>query len=94
MAGSPRCARVVLRSLFAHLYYHSSYFHRALKGGFKDAVEGEVILADQDPTNFPRFNEWLYNGVFLFGNETRKDIPYPVLVKLYIFAEKRGVIRL
>lgn len=77
------------------LCHHSSYFDRALNGGFKEAVEGEVILADEDPTIFTRFNEWLYTGAILLGKiETERDIPYPVLVKLYIFAEKRGVVRL
>ncbi|MCJ1263938.1 hypothetical protein MMC22_003809 [Lobaria immixta] len=78
----------------ALLCHNSSYFDRALNGGFKEAVEGEVILADEDPATFTRFNEWLYSGTVLLGNETEKDIHYKTLMNLYIFAEKRGVTRL
>lgn len=65
-----------------------------MNGDFIEADEGEVILADEDPAIFTRFNEWLYTGVFFLDNETEKDILYKVLIDLYIFAEKRGVIRL
>lgn len=57
-------------------------------------MDGEVILADEDPAIFTRFNEWLYTGIFLMDKETEKDILYRALMDLYIFAEKRGVIRL
>ncbi|MCJ1469512.1 hypothetical protein MMC07_008145 [Pseudocyphellaria aurata] len=76
------------------LCHHSSYFDRALNGNFREAVEGEVVLADEDPSLFARFNEWLYTGVFLLNNEIGQDIPFEILVDLYVFAEKRGVIRL
>ena len=65
-----------------------------MNGGFKEAVEGEIVLADEDAATFTRFNEWLYTGGGLLGNDYEENVLYKVLVSLYIFAEKRGIVRL
>lgn len=77
------------------LCHYSSYFETLLNDDFKVLVEEEILLAYEDPATFARFNEWLYTRDFCVGkNETRTDVPRTALVKLYIFAEKHGIIPL
>lgn len=65
-----------------------------MNGDFSEAINQEVVLDDEDPEVFARFNGWLYTSILLVGDETEKSITFKSLVDLYIFAEKRGVIRL
>lgn len=76
------------------LCHHSTFFDKALNGGFKEAVNGEVVLDDEDLEVFTRFNGWLYTGIILVGDETEETMTFKSLIDLYIFAEKRGVLRL
>lgn len=73
------------KSLLCH---RSAFFEAAFNGSFKEGEEGVVVLEDEDPETFQRFNEWLYTGILLDEQE-KKDISYGILVDLHIFAEKR-----
>lgn len=65
-----------------------------MAGGFKEAEEGLIILEDEDPDVFERFNGWLYTGDLLKEVETSATISWSELLDMCIFAEKRDVPRL
>ncbi|KAL8727102.1 MAG: hypothetical protein Q9166_006289 [cf. Caloplaca sp. 2 TL-2023] len=73
----------------------SGYFTAASTGSFKEAADGVLILKDEDPVIFSRFNLWLYNvSGFLDVGETSKDLEWATLIGLWIFGEKRVIVEL
>jgi hypothetical protein len=44
----------------ALLVHHSNYFRKALRGSWKEAEEGQVVLDDLEPAAFDVFVDWLY----------------------------------
>jgi len=71
------------------LCYHSLYFRAALTGPFSAtaAANNTLILADEDPETFSRFNCWIYAHKF-DAKWTLED-----LFDMYIFASKRLIRR-
>lgn len=75
------------------LCYYSSYFKAALKGGFKESRERVVVLKDETEETFKLFYLWLYSQKILVPvSTTLKD--WQQLVKLFVFADKRGIPKL
>ncbi|KAI9788024.1 MAG: hypothetical protein M1835_002540 [Candelina submexicana] len=44
------------------LYNTSSYFRKAFEGGFKEAAEKELYLAEDNAAGFEIFVQWMYRG--------------------------------
>lgn len=72
----------------------SSYFKAALGGQFKEAINQAVVLDDEDPEMFQRFNTWLYTGRVIEKDEKITDVDHTALFKLHVFADERGISRL
>ncbi len=53
-----------------------------------------MILKDEDPQIFERFNIWLYQGRLLKEGETARDVSWNTSFGIFIFAEKFGSHRL
>jgi hypothetical protein len=72
----------------------STYFKAALNNGFVETKEQTITLDDEDPAIFRTFALWLYEGKL-----NKKTLPLDVyigvlenyLLKLYVFADKRGI---
>ncbi|KAL8736201.1 MAG: hypothetical protein Q9166_000356 [cf. Caloplaca sp. 2 TL-2023] len=71
---------------------HSSYFEKLLASNsdWKENREG-IVLKDEDPDIFERFNLWMYSGKIVDDDETLHTIPYLQVIPCYFFADKRGV---
>ncbi|PSN63819.1 hypothetical protein BS50DRAFT_576443 [Corynespora cassiicola Philippines] len=85
----------------------SSYFDKALNGKFQEAIDGVVVLKDEDPQIFQQFVHWLYYDKF--PGESLDDDAGLVkqwqgqnifdgrlsvnLMRLYVFGEKRIISR-
>lgn len=67
----------------------SSYFAAALKGGFKEAKTGTIILADEHPEVISRFKTWLYNNTFL--NEPPTNHAWNWALNLFVFPEEHFI---
>ena len=71
------------------------YFKAALeRGGFKESKDQVLELPDDDPVAFSHFQLWLYTGNIIESHESPKDIPWEVLIDLYLFGDARGIPRL
>ncbi len=72
----------------------STFFASTLDGNFKEAVENEVKLPEEEPETFEHFVQWLYHGL----PDKRATVPnYPThaarvkkIVDLYVLADKIG----
>lgn len=57
--GPQRQSFLVYRPL---LLEKSEYFRRSLQGDFKEAVDGSIVLGDEDPIIFGYVAQWLIDG--------------------------------
>ncbi|THY66746.1 hypothetical protein D6C95_10507 [Aureobasidium pullulans] len=71
----------------------SSYFKAALNNGFAETTSQKITLDDEDPAVFRTFASWLYHPIIVLPPEGT-DIQEEHLLKLYLFADKRGVVNL
>lgn len=75
----------------------SSFFREQLSksetAGDGNAAE-TVVLKDEDPDIFRRFNTWLYSEKIISESETYKNLPWGVVIEVYSFAERIGIRRL
>ena len=71
------------------LFQVSRFFKAALSGKFYEARSGVVVLADENPKVFDRFNAWLYTGSLLLDGENLKSLPHSIIFDIYAFAERR-----
>lgn len=71
------------------LCQQSSYFEKAFQGPFKEAESGSVWLEEDGVDEFKLFEQWLYSGRFSYSKTS--DDPSLLLVKVFCFAEKRGI---
>ena len=69
----------------------SSYFEAALRGGFKEAEEQRIDLPHEDVCVIKRFQLWLYTQKVLEEDETADQLPWSLWVRIYCFAEARGI---
>ena len=69
----------------------SSYFKAALQGGSKEAQEQRIELPDDDPFVIKRFQLWLYTQKVLDEDESADYVEWSSWVKIYCFAEARGI---
>jgi hypothetical protein len=86
----------------ALLALHSEYFANAMKKPWKEATEGNIVLADVEPAIFDIFANWIYTSTILshvVWTEINKeagaicdevdDDPYvTTLVKAYVFGDR------
>ncbi|THW87138.1 hypothetical protein D6D15_06900 [Aureobasidium pullulans] len=71
----------------------SSYFKAALNNGFAETTSQKITLDDEDPAVFRIFASWLYHPIIVLPSEdlhTQEEH----LLKLYLFADKRGIVNL
>ncbi|CAD0100362.1 unnamed protein product [Aureobasidium mustum] len=66
------------------LCYFSRYYTALLRGNFSEAGQDNVTI-ELDASQAKAFVTWLYTG------SLAKDLEYPLLVKLYIFADKTDI---
>ncbi|KAE9371940.1 hypothetical protein N431DRAFT_340136 [Stipitochalara longipes BDJ] len=71
----------------------SEYFKKAFTGGYMETDKKELHLAEEDPTMFGHFVDWLYGkGLYCHKDHTNpSDITFQHVrewLDLYIFAEK------
>lgn len=74
------------------LAHFSSYFEKALTGGFKEAKTQEVDLPDTEPGTFDAVQHWFYSQ--RLGNafqKEAKDIQTSVLAKLWVFGDAHDI---
>ena len=86
------------KTYFVHkalLCHYSEFFQAALNSPF---VEGKsthgvqtVALDEESPTLFDRVYNWLYSGTVLSASETRQYSMQPLLVELWILADRRAM---
>ena len=69
----------------------STYFAAALKGNFREATTQTVEMPEADPELFRHFQHWLYSKTLLMSSKSENDIPWPVLINLFIFGEAHGI---
>ena len=72
----------------------AAYFRAALDGKFREAEEKSIEMPEDNPEIFNYFQFWIYGGSILETHETEKDIDDSILVKLWVFAEARGIFEL
>ena len=65
----------------------SRFFKRTFEGGFKEATENKLTLPEEQIDIFQRFQLWLYTGSPLAKEEFPSEVPWGILLSLYIFAE-------
>ncbi|KAH7084926.1 hypothetical protein BKA63DRAFT_498491 [Paraphoma chrysanthemicola] len=58
----------------ALLQYHSEYFRNALRGPWKEAMDGVVSLEDVQPAVFSLFVHWLYSQSFPTSDSEWKEV--------------------
>jgi hypothetical protein len=71
----------------------SAYFKAALNNGFAETTSQEIALDDEDPNIFRIFASWLYHPIIVLPSEDL-DIQEERLLKLYLLADKRGIVNL
>ncbi|THW73878.1 hypothetical protein D6D17_10632, partial [Aureobasidium pullulans] len=71
----------------------SSYFKAALNNGFAETTSQKITLDDEDSAVFRTFASWLYHPIIVLPSEGT-DIQEEYLLKLYLFADKRGIVNL
>jgi len=52
---------------------------------------GTLYVGEVEPFVFQRFMHWLYAKRICLGNENVKDVPWSIVIDLYIFATKRAI---
>jgi len=75
----------------------SSYFEAALNNGFAETLNQTIKLDDEEPAIIRTFFLWLYGGrlsLDMLRRDLWGDRVIEHMFKLYIFADKRGVINL
>ena len=53
-----------------------------------------IIIAEEDPAIFRRFNDWIYTQKLCTEAETPKDLLWTTIFDIYTFAERRGIPKL
>ncbi|KAL9631441.1 MAG: hypothetical protein Q9164_005892 [Protoblastenia rupestris] len=86
--GPRKVAFEIHKGLLCH---QSGYFNGALTGSFREALDGEVLLEDEEPELFQLFNEWIYSGRIPQDLSSPGGPNYSVLLDLYAFGERRSV---
>ncbi|THX36278.1 hypothetical protein D6D10_06800 [Aureobasidium pullulans] len=71
----------------------SAYFKAALNNGFAETTSQKITLDDEDPVIFRTFASWLYHPNIVLPSEDL-DIQEEHLLKLYLLADKRGIVNL
>ncbi|THX96306.1 hypothetical protein D6D03_08818 [Aureobasidium pullulans] len=71
----------------------SSYFKAALNNGFAETTSQKITLDDEDPAVFRTFASWLYHPIIVLPSDGT-DIQEECFLKLYLFADKRGIVNL
>ncbi|THX13826.1 hypothetical protein D6D13_03412 [Aureobasidium pullulans] len=71
----------------------SSYFKAALNNGFAETTSQKITLDDEDPAVFRTFASWLYHPSIVLPIE-HLNVQEKHLLKLYLFADKRGIVNL
>ncbi|THY07655.1 hypothetical protein D6D02_07184 [Aureobasidium pullulans] len=69
----------------------SSYFKAALNNSFAETTSQNITLDDEDPAIFRTFASWLYHPSIVLPSEDQEE---EHLLKLYLFADKRGIVNL
>ncbi|THY70307.1 hypothetical protein D6C93_10538, partial [Aureobasidium pullulans] len=69
----------------------SAYFKAALNNGFAETTSQKIALDDEDPNIFHIFASWLYHPIIVLPSEDQEE---EHLLKLYLFADKRGIVNL
>lgn len=69
----------------------SSYFKAALNNGFAETTSQKITLDDEDSAVFRIFASWLYHPIIVLPSEDQEE---EHLLKLYLFADKRGIVNL
>ena len=72
----------------------SSFFREQISTGVttEDGIAAqEVVMKDEDPDIFRRFNLWLYSDKMISESETYKTVPWGVILEVYSFAERTGI---
>ncbi|XP_062995848.1 kelch-like protein 6 [Elgaria multicarinata webbii] len=69
IAGGKRfpCNRALLASI-------SPYFQAVFTSGFKESIDGEVLLKDMDPSILQNLLTYLYSGELSLSSETAEDL--------------------
>ncbi|KAF2127350.1 hypothetical protein P153DRAFT_344937 [Dothidotthia symphoricarpi CBS 119687] len=78
------------------LVYHSEYFRNSLRGSWKEAREGKIVLEDVDPHVFNTFVYWLYTHTLApdykdqdFGHDLEKSSRHFVVsIQAYAFGDR------
>lgn len=71
----------------------SAYFKAALNNGFAETTSQKIALDDEDPNISRIFASWLYHPIIVLPSEDL-DIQEEHLLKLYLLADKRGIVNL
>ena len=79
----------IFRTHKALLCHASSYFKAALEGGFVEAENQKIELAEDDPKVFERIQLWLYQDTLVEPEE--HPLYFNILIDLYLFANARGM---
>ena len=53
-----------------------------------------VVMKDEEPETFRRFNNWLYSGNIISESETCKSLAWADIIAIYTFADRNGIPRL
>ncbi|KAI4763312.1 hypothetical protein E4T52_08027 [Aureobasidium sp. EXF-3400] len=75
----------------------STYFKAALNNGFAETMDQVITLDDEDPAIFSTFALWLYEGKLnkaTMPPEKLRGSALDFLLRLYILANKRGILDL
>lgn len=67
------------------------YFETALRGGYKETTAKRIEMLDENPVVIRRFQLWVYSGSFFVDEADRRSIDYTLCVRIYVFAECRGI---
>lgn len=62
-----------------------------MTGEFKEAADEVIILDEEDPDVFSRFNGWLYTRILLTEDEAKDSDYLDILIDVYLFAERRFI---
>lgn len=75
------------------LSFYSDYFRAALNGSFAEARTGTIELETEEPAVLEGFVKWLYTQKFLQDKITEENNVefFESVVKLWIFADRRGI---
>ncbi|KAK4695923.1 hypothetical protein P7C71_g1920, partial [Lecanoromycetidae sp. Uapishka_2] len=67
------------------------YFKAAFDGRFNEAKSKVLVLSEDDPEVFKRFQLWVYTDKVLEKGEAYGDISWTTLIELYVFGSIRGI---